>query len=637
MAPEPESSSTPNSSLRDRYIALIDQIVTITLKGQLRSKEQIYQQLVQEVEVGTGEIFERCLTERLEATQAQVEQADDELKQARASRSLRAMQTIQGEWERYQKQQQASNALTRATEAILQAASTERLSVWLTYVDPNQGNRFNPEALKQLAQALDRAVQSGEWATDDNLSSEIQLLTTGIRDGLVSCQRLEDALIRWIYEPVTSIGFEGSATVGPWKLWAEQVQSPVPKQLFQTLAGNQSVANWVHQSSLGIREWIELAVLLQFLQRSLVAWFEKQPYSSKWGKTQSIATYLTFAAIWCELLQGIGGAVNLNTNSRQALAQGCFQALLQVLRGFSQQPYFPLYGGIFALFSGSYLTDALQYLDQPLRQVAGTQEKARILTLLGYSQRALGQYQQAIGFHQQALEIARTAADQACEIANLNHLSRIYVAQKNYVEAINYSQRALILARQVGDRLGEANALTNFGYSEVLSARELDRIDSDRYDMAVGYLQQGLQLSEKLGDRQSQSLCYNSLGIAYVILNQPQQAIAYLEKGVQAAQASGDLYLQGLNLTYLAEAYYSLDEREKTVLAALLSMYLLNQISATEWRQSAGLLTILQGQLGEVGFEQLRRQLRPQLIPVIGVDGYDHLPTLLNDYRQSDE
>ncbi|QYO62106.1 hypothetical protein [Leptolyngbya sp. 7M] len=159
MAPEPESSSTPNSSLRDRYIALIDQIVTITLKGQLRSKEQIYQQLVQEVEVGTGEIFERCLTERLEATQAQVKQADDELKQARASRSLRAMQTIQGEWERYQKQQQASNALTRATEAILQAASTERLSVWLTYVDPNQGNRFNPEALKQLAQALERAVQ----------------------------------------------------------------------------------------------------------------------------------------------------------------------------------------------------------------------------------------------------------------------------------------------------------------------------------------------------------------------------------------------------------------------------------------------------------------------------------------------
>jgi hypothetical protein len=148
-------------------------------------------------------------------------------------------------------------------------------------------------------------------------------------------------------------------------------------------------------------------------------------------------------------------------------------------------------------------------------------------------------------------------------------------------------------------------------------------------------LQQGLQLSEKLGDRQSQSLCYNSLGIAYVTLAQPHLAVPYLEKGVQAAQASGDLYLQGLNLAYLAEAHYSLTEREKAILAAFLGMYLLEQINATEWRQPAGLLTVLQGQLGNDPFEQVRRQLRTTIIGVIGVDGYDHLPKLLQEYRQS--
>lgn len=627
--PSESDNSSPTPSLRDRYFALIDQIVTITLKGQLRSKEQIYQQLVQEVESGTGEIFERCLIERLETTQSQVDNAINEVKQAKASRSLRAIQTIQSEWERYQKAQQLSGALASATEAILQADPSARLNVWLSYFDPNQPNRYSLDSLKQLAQALNQAA-----AGQEPLKQEIGPFVAGIQDGIASYQRLEDVLIRWIYEPATSIGFESEPTVGPWKLWAEQVNHSVPKQLFQTLARNQSVADWVQQTPLGVQEWIELTVLLQFLQRALTAWFEKQPYSSKWGKAQSIATYLTFAAIWCELFNGFTAATGLNSHSRQQLSQACFQALLQVLRGFSQQPYFPLYGGIFALFSGSYLTDALKYLDQPLQQVAGTQEKARILTLLGYSQRALGNYERGIAFHQQALDIARTAADQPCEIANLNHLSRIYVAQKNYAEAINYSQRALILARQAGDRLGEANALTNFGYSEVLSARELERMDSDSYDMAVHYLEQGLQLSEKLGDRQSQSLCYNSLGIAHVILDQPQQAIPYLEKGVQAAQASGDLYLQGLNLAYLAEAHYSLGQQEKTVLAAFLSMYLLEQISATEWRQSAGLLTILQGQLGDGAFEQLRRQLRPHLIPVIGVDGYDHLPSLLDAYRQ---
>ena len=93
---------------------------------------------------------------------------------------------------------------------------------------------------------------------------------------------------------------------------------------------------------------------------------------------------------------------------------------MQILRSFAQQKYFPLYGGIFASFSGDSLRSALNYLDEPLRTVEGTQEKARILTLLGYSLRALGQLEVAKAFQEQALEIARAAGDRACEIANLN-------------------------------------------------------------------------------------------------------------------------------------------------------------------------------------------------------------------------
>jgi tetratricopeptide (TPR) repeat protein len=611
----------------DRYFNLIDQIVAITLKGQLRSKEQIYQMLAQDVEAGTGEIFERCLSQRLEATQTQVEQAPDEAKQARASRSLRAMQAIQGEWERYQKEQQTTGVITTATQAILNAPIGERLTTWLGYIDPNQAQRLTQDGLKQVAQALEKAPLN-----DGDL--EIQQLASGIRAGIDAYQRLEPVLIEWIYQAPSAIGFEGETSWGPWKLWSERVNHPTAKQLFQTIGSNQSVAGWVGQSHLGLTDWTMLVVLLSSLQRSLVTWFEKQPYDSKWGLKQTVATFLTFAAIWSEILTGVNSASAL-PNLRQQLSQSSFQALMQILRSFSQQRYFPLYGGIFALFSGDYLKNALSYLDEPLKQVEGTQEKARILTLLGYSQRAVGRYDRAIDFHQQALEIARTAADQPCEIANLNHLSRIALAQKQYGEAINYSQRALILARQAGDRLGEANALTNLGYSEVLSGRELERMDSDSYELAIGYLQQGLQLSEQQSDRQSQALCYNSLGIAYVILEQPQEAITYLEKGVQAALASGDLYLQGLNLAYLAEACYSLAQHQRAVLAAALAMYLLEQIQATEWRQPAGLLAILQGQLGEALFEQTRRDLRPQIIAVIGVDGYDHLPKLLAAYRQS--
>jgi len=627
-------ASTPEvPSLRDRYLAVIDQIVDITLKGKLRSKEQIYQQLMQDVSAGTGEIFERCLTERLDGTQTRLNTETDELKQAKASRILRALQAIQKEWERYQKEQQATGAIDAATRAILAAPAEERLSIWLSSIDPNQSSTMTSEQLKLLGQSLQKALSPD---SPPDLVEDLQQLTAGIRSGVLSQQQLEDSVVRWIYEVPTAIGFEGTPRQwGPWKLWSDRVNSPIPRRLFQALVENQSIEETISRQPVRVQDWVELVIVLQFLQRGLVSWFEKQPYDSKWGTKQSVATFLTFAVIWGQLSLGFAQGSQLSGDDRHRLSQGCFQVLLQILRRFSQQTYFPLYGGVFALFTGDYLKDTLDYLDEPLRQVPGTQEKARILTLLGYSQRAVGQYDRAIAFHEQALDIARTATDQVCEIANLNHLSRIYVAQKNYTEAINHSQRALILARQSGDRLGEANALTNFGYSEVLAARQLERIEPENYEMSISYLQQGLQLSEKLGDRQSQSLCYNSLGIAYVLLEQPQAAISFLEKGAQAAQFSGDLYLQGLNFVYLAEAHYSLGDREKATFAAFVGMYLLEQIQANEWRQPAGLLTILQGQLGDSLLQQIRQQYRSLIIPIIGVDGYDHLPKLLEQYKQS--
>ena len=76
------------------------------------------------------------------------------------------------------------------------------------------------------------------------------------------------------------------------------------------------------------------------------------------------------------------------------------------------------------------MRSTLRYFDEPLKQVEGTQEKARILTLLGYSLQALGQNEPAKAFAQQAMEIAQAQGDIQCEIANLNHLSRACVTQK---------------------------------------------------------------------------------------------------------------------------------------------------------------------------------------------------------------
>jgi tetratricopeptide (TPR) repeat protein len=202
-------------------------------------------------------------------------------------------------------------------------------------------------------------------------------------------------------------------------------------------------------------------------------------------------------------------------------------------------------------------------------------------------------------------------------------------------EAISYSQRALILSRQNGDRLGEANALANLGYSEVFQAQQMERVEPETYESAINYLQQGLQLSERLGDRQSQALCYSSLGIALLVVEQPEEALKNLEKGLEAAMISGDLYLQGINLAYIAEAYYGIKNFKKAIFAASLGMYYLERIASNQWRQSAGLLTILQGQLGAEAFIKVIQEHRSLLVPAIGVDGFDYIPELLEQYKRS--
>ncbi|MCL1470793.1 tetratricopeptide repeat protein [Argonema antarcticum] len=622
----------------DRYFALIDEIVQMTLKGKIRSKQQVYQMLLQGVSAGEGEIFERCLSSRITTTQSEIDNTKDEFKQAKATRSLRAIQTIQGEWERYQAENRGSNAITAATDAIANAETNNRLQALLQAIDPNQAQALNLDQVQQLAKSI---TQQAQTSSDSDRAIELQQLSEGLTEGLKSWQRLQEHLVSWIYDRNREkLGFQGSPEEnGPWALWAKQVNSPFPKALFQTLALNQSIVELAAKQHLQLNELVELAVILQCLQRGLVNWFDKLIYDAKVGAKLSISTFLTFAVIWSQLASGFNRAGN--SISITSLTNACFQITLQIFRTFTIQKYFPLYGGIFASFSGDYLRSALNYLDEPLRYVEGTQEKARILTLLGYSMGAVGEYQQAQSFHQQALEIARTAGDIPCEIANLNHISRICVAQKNYTEAINYSQRALILSRQTGERLGEANALANLGYSEVLQAQQLERVEPEVYETAINYLQQGLQISERLSDgygiqyvlQQSKSLCYSSLGIAYIVLSQPQVAIPYLEFGLQAAQMSGDLYLQGLNLVYLAEANYSLQQIEKAIYTGSLGMYILEQIYSPQWRQTAGLLTILQGQIGKEAFQNVLNKYRSKIIPLIGVDGYDYIPELLVKYQ----
>ena len=610
------------SSPAERYFDLIDRIVTMTLKGKVRSKEQVYQMLQAEIEPGDGEIFEECLQARIDAVAADL-QDEDALKQAKATRKQRALKTIQGEWQRWQKDNQSTAAMSGVVADLLRTTDHDRLTALLQALDPNQPDRLTRDQMQTLAQQL-RQLDTGNPA-----QPSLQAISTGLLQGLTTWQQLEGHVISWVYDQgQRGLGFGNTVSQGPWPYWAKQIEATSLKRIFQDLAEHQTVTAEGIPAALEVATWLELAIALQRLQLGLVVWFDKQPYDPKAGKRLSIATFLTFAVVWSQLSN------RFSQLKQPLLAEGCFQMALQVLRQFAQQDYFPLYGGLFTALSGESLRTLLDYLDQPLRQVPNTATKARILTLLGYSQRALGRYDQARQFHEQAVESAREANDPRCEIANLNHLSRTAVTEDDFDVAIAHSQRALILARQAGDRLGEANALASFGYSEVCRAQE-NALEPEQIESILTYLEQGLTLSGQLHDRPSQALCANSLGMAQVMLRHYDKAIPALEEGLQIAQAIGDVFLQGVNYSYLAIAYLNLENRDMSVFCGALGMYLLWQINSSQWHQPAGTLSILYGQIGPEAFQQALENYRPAFLKQIGVDGYDYLPKLLTEYRES--
>ena len=595
--------------LAGQYLALIDQIVQQTLKGNIRSKEQVRSQLDEAVQVGTGEIFERSLATRIAEIESQLEGS------LKAPRILRALKTIEGEWQKGLQHRQAANYVTAAADKLQAAVAAERPAVFLSLIDPNQPNSLNRSQLKELATVLAASEEMAPWAQ-------------GIRAGLANCDRIEADLVSWLYQPQAEVGF-GERKGGPWAVW-QSASTGLPKLLFTVLAQGEEIAA-ITRTAVDTASWVDLAVLLQFTQRSLVTWFDKQPYSAKAGKQLSYSTSLIFAAIWGRLAQGFKTS---SASSYKALGDGSFQLMLQILRRFSQRDDFPLYGGVFASFSGDYLQDTLDYFSEPLTQVEGTQEKARILTLLGYSRQMLGRPAEAKRFYQEALKIAQAAGDLACETADLCHLARNAVLAQDYAQGVAISQRALILARQRGDRVGEANALVNLGYAQVLQGRANDVMDTALYDGAIAYLNQGLKLAVKQADAQSQALAYNSLGIGYVMCDRPQAGLDILTEGAEAVKGSGNLYLQGLYSLYTAEAYHALKHSEEAVFYSALAMSLLKRIGSEDWRQAAGLATVLRGQLGEEKFQQTLEQYRRQLAPVISMEGYESLLSLLEAYRE---
>ena len=77
----------------------------------------------------------------------------DEFKKAKATRSLRALRTIQTQWKQVEQHNIATESILSAARVITTAPENERLAIFVRVTDPNRKHPINQKQLQQLAKS----------------------------------------------------------------------------------------------------------------------------------------------------------------------------------------------------------------------------------------------------------------------------------------------------------------------------------------------------------------------------------------------------------------------------------------------------------------------------------------------------
>jgi tetratricopeptide (TPR) repeat protein len=522
------------------------------------------------------------------------------------SSAARTLKLIARIWRDLEAGNQREIQLRNFARSLANSEATERPMQLLAGLDPNGELMLADDELQQLIRLLEKREDGP------------QDLAAGLQRGLNNYLRMEARLLDWMYGGESNLGFVKS---GPWGAWATQLPQGTLRSLFESLDRGEPASEFLRAESLDLETWAEITILLRRIERYLIRAFEtRYPNLSDQTRTTILtSTFLTFAIFWADFAQALV--------RNPSLSQASFQSALQILRSFASQTYFPLYGGLLALFDGPYLRAALAYLGEPLRASASFSEKAKMLNLLGYTCRYLGDYQRSIALHREALQVEMPDQRQV-QIANWINLGSTYLRLKEFETAVELFERALVYARQIGDASGEAHALANLGNGRSLVLQSQEILDADEYGSAEMYLLQGLERSRQVRSRAAEVAALTGLGALKLFLGNNTEAVNYLEQSLTLARAEGDLWWQGSSHAYLAEALYSLDQPEEALIQAATAMILLERLGSTDWRQPAGLLSILQGKLGERFSTSLEQS-------VLGRTGTEQVQALLQRYKET--
>ncbi|MCW3051245.1 MAG: hypothetical protein JWN14_415, partial [Chthonomonadales bacterium] len=385
----------------------------------------------------------------------------------------------------------------------------------------------------ELAAARIKAMTIEQMAS--RLHNHLGLLTGGSRTAPSRQQTLR-ATLDWSYallaEPKRILLRRLSVFAGGWSVEAAE----------QVCAGE------------GVEEWQVLDLLTSLVDKSLVAFEEREPGDA--GRYRLLEVVRQYAE---ERLQSSGEEERVKGRQRDwcvALAeeaepqlrgaeQGRWLRRLETERdnlraalswnGPGAEAGLRLAGALWRLWyvRGDY-SEGRAYLRRTLERAeaqAKTPARARTLNgagVLAYSQ---SDYASAPALFEESLSIRRELADRAGIAETLNNLANVALGQGEPASAQALYEESLNLRRESGDRHGLALTLSNLGHLAQLQGENT---------MARRQFEECLHLFKTLGDRRSIAWALNSLANVADNLEENASAQALHEESLDLFRELGE-------------------------------------------------------------------------------------------------
>ena len=198
----------------------------------------------------------------------------------------------------------------------------------------------------------------------------------------------------------------------------------------------------------------------------------------------------------------------------------------------------------------SFYKESIEYFNKAL-EIAKKYNRNDLLTeyynQLGVVYRRIDQNQVALDYHVEAMKLAESLQDSFNVEVSLNSIGNINLNLKRYHAAIEYFRRSLKISVTEGNYLGQAINNNNIGEAFL----GLNEPDSALHYFFIS-LQQNIKCQKSPVGK---SICYNSIGDAYIAKGHIGMALEYLKKALVINEREGDKLHTAVSYNHLGEIY----------------------------------------------------------------------------------